>query len=53
VVGLTQRRALRALFSVLTVVFLLIAFWAGRAGVWPIAIAAAGLGVWLATLARS
>jgi hypothetical protein len=49
----TQRRALRALFLALTVAFLLIAFWAGRAGVWPVAIAAAGLGIWLATLARS
>ena len=33
--------------------FVIIAFWAGRAGVWPIAIAAAGLALWLATLARS
>jgi succinate-acetate transporter protein len=53
VAALTQRRALRALFFVLTVAFFLIAFWAGRAGVWPIAIAAVGLGLWLATLARS
>ena len=51
--ALSQRRALRALFAVLTVAFGLIAFWAGRAGVWRIAVAAAGLALWLATLARS
>jgi hypothetical protein len=51
--ALSQRRALRALFFVLTIAFGLIAFWAGRAGVWPIAITAAALALWLATLARS
>jgi hypothetical protein len=49
---LSQRRALRALFTVLAGSFLLVGFFAVGAGVWPIAIAAFALGLWLATLAR-
>ncbi len=48
----SQRRALRALFLVLTAAFLLIALWAARAHVWVVALAAVALGLWLASLAR-
>jgi hypothetical protein len=40
-----------ALFSVLTFAFAGIAVAAGSAGRWPIAVAAAALATWLATLA--
>ena len=49
----SQRRALRALFAVLTAAFLLIAFFAAKAAVWPVSVAAAALGLWLGTLAAS
>jgi fructose-1,6-bisphosphatase/inositol monophosphatase family enzyme len=49
--GPSQRRALGALFFVLCVFFAGIAAAAFDAGVWPIAIAAATLALWLSTLA--
>jgi uncharacterized membrane protein len=49
----SQRRALRALFAVLTAAFLLIGFFAAKAGVWPVAVAAVALGLWMGTLAAS
>ena len=49
----SQRRALRALFTVLTATFLLIGFFAAKAGVWQIAVAAVALGLWMGTLAAS
>jgi hypothetical protein len=47
----SQRRALGALFTFLTVLFAGIAIAALIAGVWPITIAAAALALWLATTA--
>jgi hypothetical protein len=47
---LSQRHALGVLFLVLALGFGLIALAAGRAGVWPVALAAAGLGGWMATM---
>ena len=47
------RRALGALFLVLTLLFAGIAVAAGRAEVWPVAIPAAVLGAWLATMAAA
>jgi hypothetical protein len=47
----SQRRALGLLFLVLTIAFAGIAFGAATAGVWPVAIAAAALAAWLATMA--
>jgi hypothetical protein len=49
--GPSQRRALGALFLVLCVFFAGIAAAAFDAGVWPIALAAAALALWLSTLA--
>ena len=46
----SQRHALGLLFLVLTLGFGLIAVSAGRAGVWPVAVAGAGLGAWMATM---
>jgi hypothetical protein len=46
----SQRHALGLLFFVLTLGFGLIAVAAGRAGVWPVALAAAALGGWMATM---
>ena len=46
-----QRRALGALFFLLTVFFAGIAVTAGDAGVWPVAVPAAAMALWLATLA--
>ena len=47
----SQRRALGALFSLLTLLFAAIAVAAGRAGVWVVALAGAALAVWLAGMA--
>ena len=47
----SQRRALGALFLVLCIFFAGIAAAAFEAGVWPIALAAAALTLWLFTLA--
>jgi fructose-1,6-bisphosphatase/inositol monophosphatase family enzyme len=47
----SQRRALGALFLVLCIFFAGIAAAALEAGVWPIALAAAALTLWLFTLA--
>jgi hypothetical protein len=46
----SQRYALGLLFLVLTLVFGLIAVAAGRAGVWPVALAGTALGGWMATM---
>ena len=48
---LEQRRALGALFFVLTLAFLGIAYAAAVARVWPVAVAAAVLALWLASMA--
>jgi hypothetical protein len=48
-----QRRGLGALFLVLTLFFAGIAVAAVRAGVWPVAVAAAVIGGWMATMAAS
>jgi hypothetical protein len=54
VAAISQRRALGALFLVLTALFGGIAVAAFGAGVWPVGIAAAALAVWTAsTAARS
>ena len=42
---------LAALFSGITVVFVLLAVWSAEAHKWPIALAAAGLAAWMGTLA--
>jgi hypothetical protein len=47
----SQRRALGVLFSALTLAFAGITWAAAGAGVWPVAVAAAVIGLWLATLA--
>jgi hypothetical protein len=47
------RRSLGALFLVLTLLFAGIAVAAARADVWPVAIPAAVLSAWLATMAAS
>jgi succinate-acetate transporter protein len=47
----TSRRALGALFAVLTILFALIAYAAFDARVWVIAFAAAALGLWMAGMA--
>jgi NhaP-type Na+/H+ and K+/H+ antiporter len=44
---------MRALFAVLTAAFLLIGLFAAKAGVWPVAVAAVALGLWMGTLAAS
>jgi hypothetical protein len=41
------------LFSAITVAFGAIAVYSAVSGVWPIAVAAAGLAAWMATLAVS
>jgi hypothetical protein len=46
----SQRHALGLLFLALTLGFGLIAVSAGRAGVWPVAVAGAALGGWMATM---
>ncbi len=46
-----QRHALGLLFVLLAASFAWIAFAAGRAGVWVVAVAAAVIGGWLASLA--
>jgi hypothetical protein len=45
--------SLTALFSVITLAFAAIAVWSGEAGQWPIALAAAILAAWMASLAWS
>ncbi len=47
----SQRRALGVLFSALTVAFAGIAWAAGDAGVWVIALASGVIAAWLGTLA--
>jgi hypothetical protein len=47
----SQRRALGALFTVLTAGFAFIAVAALAAGVWVVGLAAAALAAWLSTLA--
>jgi hypothetical protein len=42
-----------ALFSAITLAFGLIAVWTAAAGRYPLAVAAAALAVWMATLALS
>ncbi|HEY6960929.1 MAG TPA: hypothetical protein VI408_03485 [Gaiellaceae bacterium] len=44
---------LAALFTAITLAFALIAVWSASAGRWPIAVAAAALAAWMATLAWS
>ena len=46
-----RRRALGALFAVLTLAFAVIAVSAARASVWIVALAAGALALWLASLA--
>jgi hypothetical protein len=48
-----QRRALGALFLVLTLFLAGIGVAAARAGVWPIAVPAAAIAAWMATMAAS
>jgi len=45
--------AMVALFSLITLAFMWIAVWTGRAGQWVIAVAALALAAWMATLAWS
>jgi hypothetical protein len=47
---MSQRHALGLLFLALTLVFAGIAVAAGREGVWVVALAAAALGGWMATM---
>ena len=47
------RRGLGALFLVLTLFFAGIAIAAARAGVWPVAVPAAAIAAWMATMAAS
>jgi hypothetical protein len=47
---MSQRHALGLLFLALTVAFAVIAYSAGREGVWPITLAAVVLGGWMATM---
>ena len=49
--ALSHRRALGALFLVLTLAFAGIAAAAARAGVWIVALAAAALSVWMGGMA--
>jgi hypothetical protein len=42
---------LAALFTVITAAFAAIAVWTALAGQWPIAVAAAALALWMASLA--
>jgi hypothetical protein len=42
---------LAALFSLITLAFAAIAVWSATAGQWPIAVAAAALAAWMASLA--
>lgn len=42
-----------ALFSLITIGFAWVALWTGQAGQWVIAVAAAALAAWMATLAWS
>ncbi len=44
---------LAVLFSLITLGFAALAYWAGSAHQWPIAAAAAALAVWMATLVAS
>ena len=46
----SQRRALGVLFVALFVFFAGVAWTAADAGVWPVAVAAAVLGLWIASL---
>jgi Flp pilus assembly protein TadB len=46
----SQRRPLGTLFAVLALGFAGVAWAAGNAGVWVVAVAAAALAVWMATL---
>jgi hypothetical protein len=50
-IGVSQQRALGALFLVLATSFGALAIAAARDGVWVVAFAAAVLGVWLLTMA--
>jgi fructose-1,6-bisphosphatase/inositol monophosphatase family enzyme len=47
---LTQRRALGALFLVLAAVFAGIAVAGTNAGIWPVAVAAGALALWMLTM---
>jgi hypothetical protein len=47
---MSQRHALGLLFLVLTASFGVIAYSAGREGVWPISLAAVALGGWMLTM---
>ena len=47
----SQRRALGALFALISVALVGVAYTAFDADVWPVAFAAAVLGVWMATMA--
>ena len=49
----SQRRALGVLFVLLFLVFAAIAWAAVVAGVWPVAVAAGALGIWIGTLAAA
>ena len=49
----SQRRALGVLFLTLALVFAGIAYAAGVASVWPVAVPAAVIALWIATLAVS
>ena len=49
----SQRRALGVLFVLLFLVFAAIAWAAAVAGVWPVAVAAGALGIWIGTLAAA
>ena len=44
---------LTALFALITAAFAAIAVWSAEAGEWPIAVAAAALAAWMASLAWS
>jgi hypothetical protein len=44
---------LAVLFSLITVAFAAIAVYSAASGVWPIAVASAGLAAWMGTLAVS
>jgi hypothetical protein len=49
-----QRRALGILFGVIAAALLAVAVWSGAEGgrAWVVALAAGGLGLWMADLAR-
>jgi hypothetical protein len=48
-----SRMPLAVLFSLITVAFAAIAVYSAASGVWPIAVASAGLAAWMGTLAVS